>query len=165
MPYAMHRVFCAAAGDLEPERQAFYDVMAELNEAEAMPRDILFVAVSIPMETFDTRPFQAAISENIRACRYFIQVLEDSWGPPEKNFERDYALASQCAADPEMKMEGVAVFFKKPLVPHQVDPRVVEFKQHLAAGNGPPPQDFADLKEYKLKLRAQLSEWLGTVIG
>jgi hypothetical protein len=163
MPYAMHRVFCAAAGDLEPERRAFYDVMAELNEAEAMPRDILFVAVSIPMETFDKRPFQAAISENIRDCRYYIQVIEDSWGPPEKNFERDYALAAQCAADPEMRMEGLAVFFKKPLVPHQMDPRVVEFKQQLAA-NGHPPQDFADLKEYKLKLRAQLSEWLGTVI-
>jgi len=66
-------------------------------------------SVSLPATTVDKRPFQAAISENVRACRYYVQVLEDNWGPPELNFEREYALATQCVADPAMPMQAVAV--------------------------------------------------------
>jgi len=153
----MHRVFCATPGDLEQERQAFYEVMAGINESEAMPRGILLVSVSLPATTVDKRPFQAAISENVRACRYYVQVLEDNWGPPELNFEREYALATQCVADPAMPMQAVAVLFKKPLLPHQVDPRIAEFKQQLQA------HDFATLDEFKSRLLAQLSEWLKTI--
>ena len=51
MSYRMYRVFCATPGDseadLENERQAFYEVVGELNEAEAMPLGILFVTVSV----------------------------------------------------------------------------------------------------------------------
>ena len=157
--YVMHRVFCASPGDLERERDAFYQVMADLNEQEAMPGGILFVSVSIPATTLDKRPFQAALSENIRACRYYIQLLEDSWGPPEKNFERDYVLATRCAGDPVLPMQEVAVLFKRPLAPDQVDPRVVEFKRTLGHY-----LDFTDLDEFRIKLRAQLSAWLKTVI-
>lgn len=165
MPYVMHRVFCASPGDLEPERQAFYEVLAEINEQEAMPLGILFVAVSLPAATIDKRPYQAAIGENVRACRYYVQVLEDTWGPPERDFEREYLLATQCVADPALPMQNIAVLFKKPLVPHQVDPRVAEFKQVLKAGNGPPSHDFEDVGEFKSKLRAQMSTWLATAAG
>src|SRR5690242_16237263 len=100
MAYQMYRVFCATPGDLEEERQAFYEVMAELNSDEAMPRGILFVSVSIVPYMSDKRAVQGAVSENIRACCFYVQVLEDTWGPPQKNFERDYALALKCARDP-----------------------------------------------------------------
>src|SRR5215472_14756635 len=103
----MHRIFCAAAGDLEPERAAFYEVMAEFNEAHAMPRNVLLIAVALPAHTLDKRPFQAVIAENIRACRYYIQVIEDTWGPAEKNFERDHAIACRCAADASLPMQEV----------------------------------------------------------
>ena len=164
MPYVMHRVFCASPGDLEEERQAFYEVMADLNEKEAMPHGILFVSVSLPATTIDKRPYQAAISENVRACRYYIQLLEDTWGPPERNFERDYTLATKCIVDPALPMQDVAVLFKRPLVAHQVDPRVSEFRQELETKTSPCYHDFDDLDDFKTKLRAQLSEWLKTVI-
>lgn len=118
----MHRIFCATPGDLEEERLAFYKVMGEFNEAEAMPLGILFVSISIVPHMIDKRPYQAVVGENIRSCRHYIQVLEDTWGPPQRNFERDYALASQCVGDPSLPMHEVAVLFKKPLVPNQVEP-------------------------------------------
>src|SRR5690348_4019000 len=133
MPYQMHRVFCATPGDLEEERQAFYEVMAELNQEEAMPRGILLVSLSIVPYVTDKRAFQGAVSENIRSCRYYVQVLEDTWGPPQKNFERDYALALRSVSDPELPMQDAAVFFKKPLLPHRVEPEVQQLKEQANA--------------------------------
>jgi hypothetical protein len=159
----MHRIFCAAAGDLERERTAFYDVMADFNAAHAMPRNILFVAVTLPSHTIDKRPYQSAVTENIRACRYYIQVLEDTWGPPEKNFERDHAIACQCAADPEQPMQEVAVLFKKPLLPHHVEPAVVELKRRLDTENGQPHAEFGTIDEYKQQLHRLLGSWLESV--
>ena len=163
MSYIMHRIFCAAAGDLEEERSAFYKVVGEFNAAHAMPRGVLFVSVALPMNTFDKRSFQAAVSENIRACRYYIQVLEDTWGPPEKNFERDHALAGKCVGDPNLPMQEVAVLFKKPLLPHQVEPGVIELKRKLEADNSQPHADFDGLEEYQRQLHHLLSGWLETV--
>lgn len=158
MAYSMHRIFCATPGDLEQEREAFYKVMSEFNEHEAMPRGILLVSLSLVPGVVDKRPYQAVIGENIRTCRYYIQVLEDTWGPPQKNFERDYTLARQCESDPALPMQEVAVLFKKPLVPHQVEPSILELKQRVDSG-----PDFADTAEYKLRLRALLEKWLPTV--
>ena len=163
MSYDMHRIFCAAAGDLEQERSAFYDAVGDFNAEHAMPRNVLFVAVALPAYCFDKRPFQAAVSENIRACRYYIQVLEDTWGPPEKNFERDYAVACKCAADPGLPMREVAVLFKKPLLPHQVEASVTDLRRQLETGAAQPHAAFETIEEYKQQLHRLLAKWLETV--
>lgn len=163
MPYIMHRIFCAAPGDLGAELKAFYKVVAEVNDREAMPRGILLVAVALPPHTFDKRPFQQAITDNVLACRYYIQILEDTWGPPEMNFEREYAVALKSVQDPNLPMQDVALLFKKPLLPHQVEPGVTELKQRLDAANGNAHWEFADLEEFERKLYAQVSAWLQTI--
>ena len=163
VPYAMHRIFCAAAGDLEEEQTAFYNVVGDFNAAHAMPRNVLFVAVALPYQCLDKRPFQAALTENIRACRYYVQVLEDTWGPAEKNFERDFAVACQCAADPGLPMQEVAVLFKKPLLPHQVESSIVEFKRKLEAENTETHSEFETIEEYTHQLHRLLAKWLETV--
>ena len=158
MSYSMHRIFCATPGDLEEERQAFYNVVGEFNEAQAMPQGVLFVSVALPAATTDKRPYQGAIRENICACRYFILVLEDTWGPPQLNFEREYAIATSCVNDPSLPMNQVAVLFKKPLVPPQVEPAVGELKRKLAS------DEFEGIEEYRQRLWALLSAWLPTVL-
>jgi hypothetical protein len=121
------------------------------------------VAVALPYHSFDKRPYQAAVSENIRACRYYLQLLEDTWGPPEKNWERDHAIACKCAADPSLPMQEVAVLFKKPLLAHQVEPAVIELKRKLDADNSQPHAEFETLEEYKEQLHRLLAGWLETV--
>jgi len=157
MAYAMHRIFCATPGDLEMEREAFYKVMADFNANHAMPRGILFVSLSIVPGVADMRPYAAVVAENIRSCRYYIQVIEDGWGPPHRNFEREYAVAMQCKNDPAMPMQDVAVLFKKPLLPHHMDPSIVEWKQKL---NAP---DFENVGEYSSRVTALLAAWLETL--
>ena len=158
MAYSMHRIFCATPGDLEIEREAFYKAMADFNERHAMPRGILFVSVSMVPGVLDLRPYQGVLAENIRSCRYYIQVLEDSWGPPFRNFEREYAVAMRCQSDPNLPMQDVAVLFKKPLLPHQMEPSVLELKQKLAPG-----PDFETPAEYSERVTALLTTWLETV--
>jgi hypothetical protein len=161
MPYQMHRIFCAAPGDLEPERQAFYDAVSDFNQAHAMPRGLLFVSISLPALTIDKRPYQAAIGENVRSCRYYVQLLEDTWGPPERNFERDHALAMRCLADPAMPMQDVAVFFKKPLVPHQVEPGVIELREQKRRDGR--LAEFDSPGEFRGLMHEVLFGWLATL--
>lgn len=156
MSYEFYRVFCATPTELEPERSAFYDVIAEFNEAEAMNRGILFVAVSL-VRMPDKRPYQAAVDQNIRDSSYYVQLLEENWGPPERNFERDYAWASNCAADPDSPLRAALLLFKKPLLPHRVDAAIQELKERTGA------REFARTDEFKMILRTLLERWLETI--
>jgi len=160
----MHRIFCATPGDVEEERMAFYKVMGKFNEAEAMPRGILLIALALPGATADKRPYQAAMAENVRSCRYYIQLLEETWGPPERNFERDYALALRSLEDPAMPMQDVAVMFKKPLVPHQMDPRIEELKQKLQNEGSRPLLEFDTIPEFERQLYGLLNTWLASLV-
>ena len=107
MSYTMHRVFCATPEDCEAERQAFHDALGDFNEKAAMARGILFVPVSIPLNMADKRLFQPVIDENIRSCRYYVEVIGGGGAAPQRNFEADRALAVACAADPALPMSEV----------------------------------------------------------
>src|SRR5262245_43257776 len=116
--YHLHQIYCATPWELEEERQVFYTTVGECNETYAMPRGVLYVPLSLG-NVPDKRPYQYAVKENIRACRYYIQVLDALpphqppamiWGPPQRNFEYDLRLALACRADPALPMCEVAVF-------------------------------------------------------
>jgi len=148
--YPMHRVFCATPWELEGERRAFHDVLGEFNEAEAMKRGVLYVPVSL-FNTRDKRPLQYAVDENIRDCRHYILALCDGWGPPERNFERDYRLALECSADPALPMRETAFLLKKPL-PGRSSP----------SGLPPVSAEFSTIDEFKQQVRRLFAEWIVT---
>ena len=112
MSYIMHRIFCATPEDSDAECQAFHDVLGNFNEQSAMARGVLFVPVSIPLNMTDKRMFQPVIDENIRACRYYVQVIGNQPDPPHRDFRPDCALAMACAADPAWPMSEVAAMTK-----------------------------------------------------
>ncbi len=163
MSYEMHRVFCATPGDTEEQREQFYEVIGEFNGEVAMARNVLLVAVSIVPTMFDKRPYQKAVDDNIRACRYYIQVLDDTWGRYEKNFERDYRLAMECAADPNLPMAEVAVLFQDRTDGRPPEPAVAEFRRELSEGKGPRYASFSNREEYRERLWAFFAGWLETV--
>ena len=152
MSYRMYRVFCAtpsdSQADLEDERHAFYEVVGDLNEAEAMPDGILFVPVSVLPNLTSLIAFQPSVDENVRACTFFVQVLQHTWGPPTRNFEHQYQLATQCC-------KSVSVMVKAPNgLP--VEPSVAGFRE----SQNPPIVDFQSLDDFRTALRSQLSDWL-----
>jgi len=149
--FQMHRVFCATPWELEGERRAFYDIVAEFNERAAMQRGILFVLVALS-QVRDKRPHQFSVEENIQACRYYILLLFQDWGPVERNFENDYHLALECIADPALPMQGVAVLHKKQLS-----------GQPLAAGMPQPESTFSTRAEFGQCIDTLLSRWQESV--
>jgi ribosomal protein S18 acetylase RimI-like enzyme len=142
--------FCAAPGDLEAEREAFYRAVAQVNENAGIGLHLLFAPLSIVPAITDKTKFQAAVDENIRLCSYYILALDDTWGPPLKNFEQDYRLALECRDDASLPMKEVAVLLKNP-----------------AAGRALLGEDrarcieYADVAGFESIVRDLLSEWLG----
>jgi len=163
MGYTFHRIFCATPGDLEAERDAFHTVLAEFDEAEAMPRDILLVPVTVTPNMYDLEYYRAAIDENVRAVRYYVQVLSDTWGRPPRSFEHAFGTATQALEDPRIPLKEIVVLFKAQPPERAVDAGITWLKAELAAGAGPRSFEFGDLETYKQVLRGLLGEWLETI--
>jgi len=117
------------------------------------------VAVSLPAQLPDKRGYQSAIHQNIGDCRYYIQLIEDTWGPPQKNYEKEYAVAKRCEADPDQLMQEVVVFFKKPLLPHKVEPDVVAFRESHARAL----MEFETKGDLQGLIQNQLWKWLDMI--
>ena len=126
-----------------------------------MPRGHLLCPLFLTMA--DKRPFQGAVNGNLRLCRYYFQVLEDSWGPPQRDLERDWVFAQRCLADPELPMRELVTFFKAPMLPHKVDPAIVEFRSQLMASGGP-HREYGDLEQFREAVRPLLARWVQSVI-
>ncbi|MGO9261743.1 MAG: hypothetical protein ACLQU1_36385 [Bryobacteraceae bacterium] len=155
--YRMHRVFCAFAWELEGERRAFYDAAGQVNESEAMPHDVLYVPVSL-LNVRDKRPYQFAIEENIRDSRHYILALGDGWGPPERNFQRDYRLAIECRDDPGLPMQSVTLLLRRE--PGEESP----FAAELSAA-GIAVVEFTSVEEFQRQVRQLLCAWLAAAVS
>jgi hypothetical protein len=150
--YQLHRVFCATSWELEAERRAFGEAIGEINQVEAMSRGILYTPVSL-VRMRDKRPYQYDVDENIRACRHYVLALSDGWGPPERNFQRDFQLARECSADPSLPMREVALLMRRPLEGSPRDPSLPK-----------PDAEFATAAEFLDVCRRLLSEWLAALV-
>ena len=157
MAYQFTYVFFATPFDSDAELKTFHEVIASFNEDQAMPAGYLFTSLIIVSGLADKRPMQGAVSENIRMCSYYLQVIEDTWGPPQRDYERDWALAQTCLDDPSMPMKEAVMLFKAPLLPHKVDPAIIELKKTLPdAPTFETPQQLGEL------LKPMFTRWLGS---
>jgi hypothetical protein len=111
--------------------------------------------------------FQPLVDANVRECTFFVQVLQNTWGPPQKNFEVEYNLACRLKSDSDALMEGVSLFFKR-ADGLAVEPGILQLRSSAQSRQDCTAHEFAifefaSLDEYKEQLRAQLSAWLRTV--
>lgn len=141
--HQLHRIFCATPWECERERARFHELTGAFNESNGIPRQILFVPVSL-VNIRDKRPLQYAVDENIRDCRYYIQVLTDDWGPVERNFKDDYRLALESIENPDLPLKAAAVLAKKP----------------LADGMPEPDALFSTIDEFDAAIGGLLAKWL-----
>jgi len=147
MAFRFHRVFCSTPGSLDAECRAFLDVVAQVNE-EIIGLGSLFVPVFLPVNLTNKPALQAVVDQNVEDCSFFVQVLEDTWGPPERNMEHEFQLACHCRDDAALPMKSVALFLK--------EPAKAEFR---ALAGGDSAHDFATLEEFRAGLLVQLREW------
>lgn len=156
MAYRLSNLFCRLAGNLAPEREAFYQAVADCNEKEGMPRGTLFVPLSIGNYGPERRD---AVDDNIRISQFFILVVEDIWEAPVQTFLHDYRLAAKCRADAALPMREIAVLVKR-TPPGEEASDLAQFRAALAAPGGSPCYEFASAEEFRMLLAPLLSAWL-----
>lgn len=146
--YQIHRVFCATAFNLEPERRALEELLGHFNETVAMPRGVLFVP-SFLIRMRDKRPYQVEIDDNIRESRYYLLALAGDWGPPERNFQSDYRLAMRCKDDPALPMSDAVLLLRR-----------FEDDSPPVPGLPPPAAEFETIEQFVVAACGILARWL-----
>ena len=105
------RVFIASPGGLAEERKAFRDEIQEYNDAEAIPRGVLFQALGWEDTLGGVGRPQTIINEDVRRADYFVLVLWNRWGsPPDTSSqqftsgtEEEYHVALECYEKQQMR--------------------------------------------------------------
>src|SRR5262245_43588520 len=85
-----------------------------------MRSGIVFVPLTLPPEVADKERVQYEVDNNIGLAHHFVALLHESWGPAQRNFERDYRLAIESRDRPGRPMRTVAVGLKRTGTPHSL---------------------------------------------
>lgn len=122
-----YRIYISAPGDLDDDRQACHDAIANVNKLAAMPANVLLVSLGL-RENSHIEGNRGIVSDNVRWSSYFIQIFQDDWGP-RNLFHKLFLLALECRDDAAMPMRDVVVCLKD--APHERDAEVLEFRREL----------------------------------
>jgi len=167
------KVFIASPGGLTDERRAFRDEIQDYNNAEAIPRGVLFQ----PFGWEDTlggvgRP-QSIINEDVRSSDFFVLLLWDRWGsaPDVKpsrftsGTDEEYHVAMECYLSKDDPMRQLVLLFKA-VDPKQLsDPGpqlegVLNFKKEMEKEKTHLFHTFDTVERFQQLLRSHLSAWL-----
>jgi hypothetical protein len=126
--FQFYRILCITPPDLEAERLAVQDAVAEFNERVAMPDRVLFALASL-RPPFRAAAQKHAIENNIEACEFVVQIYGEQL--PEPVFQEFAVYAFQCVADPSKATRDVAVLFRNY---ETAAPELRQFRETLPAG-------------------------------
>jgi hypothetical protein len=162
MPHGFdtYRVFISAPGDLEPDRQACHDILAEVNETTAMPAKILLVSVGL-REDDQIVSHRSIVSDNVRWSTYFIQIFQDDWGPRDL-FRRLFLLAAECRGDAAMPMRDVVICLKD--APHETSAEILAFRRELEERQDLRVFHYANVDELRAQLAGVCEGWTRSLI-
>jgi hypothetical protein len=155
-----YRVFISAPGDLEQDRQACQDAIAEVNKNIAMPAKVLLVSLGL-RESDQISGNRSIVSDNVRWSTFFIQIFEDEWGPRDL-FRKLFLLAVECRNDPAMPMRDVVVCLKD--APHETNAEVLAFRTELDTCKDAVVHHYADADELRAALTDVCSGWAKAII-
>jgi hypothetical protein len=162
MPHGFdtYRVFVSAPGDLEPDRQACYDAIAEVNEITAMPEKILLVSVGL-RDNDQIVSHRSIVSDNVRWSTYFIQIFQDDWGPRDL-FRELFLLAVECRDDATKPMRNIVICIKDAL--HETDAEILAFRRELEGCKEMDVFHYTDVDELKAQLVKVGEGWAQSLI-
>lgn len=165
-----YRIFIASPSGLEGIRQAFHRTLDNYNRREAVPRNVMFEAVSWEAIPSGLGRPQELINAEIRNCDFAVFIFRDRWGSStglKSNYssgcEEEWALCNELFL--EGKMQGVQLYFlpvdqarlrdpgaqlKKVLVFRK---KVERARQHLCKAL------YAD-DEFAAELQTSLAAWM-----
>jgi hypothetical protein len=156
-----YRVFIAAPGDMDRDRQACYDAIAEVNGELAMPAKVLLVSLGL-RENGQIEGNRGIVSDNVRWSSYFIQLFEDDWGPREL-FRKLFLLAIECRENPAMPMREVVVCLKS--APRETDESVLAWRRELGGRTDVRVIHYDRTEELKSGVGEMCADWARELIA
>ena len=150
-----YRIFVSAPGDMETDRQACHDVIANVNETQAMPAKVLLVNVGL-RDNAQLAGYRSAVSDNVRWSTYFVQLFEDDWGDRDL-FRKLFLLATECRDNAELPMQEIAVCLKD--APHERNPDILAFRRELEEQIGIRLIRYRSLDELKERFMEVCVQW------
>ena len=108
--FSIYRVVCATPPGLEEERDLFLTDLSDFSGRVTMPEWILFGPATFPTP-FPATAMQGAVKDNIKNAQFFLGFFGED--PTEPAYKRFVQYAIESAADPELPMKRVTVFFKE----------------------------------------------------
>jgi hypothetical protein len=121
------RIFISSPGDLERDRDACQEAIAQINESTAMPEKVLLVSVGL-RDNEQISGNRGITSDNVRWSAFFIQIFQDDWGPRDL-FRKLFLLALECRDDQAMPMREVLLCLKD--APQETDREILAFRKEL----------------------------------
>jgi hypothetical protein len=163
MPHGFdaYRVFISSPGDLDPDRQACHDAIAQANEATAMPAKVLLVSVGL-RDNGQIAGNRSIVSDNVRWSTYFIQIFQDDWGPRDL-FRKLFLLAVECREDASMPMREVVVCLKD--APHETNAEILVFRRELEERRDLRVFRYGSMDELRTQLADVCNGWARALIG
>jgi len=169
-----YKIFVAAPGGLEEERQLFHEVIQEYNESEALFHSVQFIPVRWELMLGGRGRAQGIINQDLRKCDYMVLLLWDRWGSkpdsdPNSSFtsgvEEEYSVAMDCLDDPELPMQDIVVFFRDVDVRRISDPgeqlkEVLKFKSKIQDEKLHFYDTYEKPGDFGKRLRTYLGKWL-----
>lgn len=167
------RAFLASPGDLQEERKAIRDVVAEFNEswANELGYQVELIGWEETIAGFG-RP-QHLINQDLDRCDLFLGMIWKRWGTPpdhdgefssgfEEEFERSMARCEDTGS-PE-----ISLFFKQIPDEFTVDPgddlkKVLEFRKKIIAGKKILFKNFSMLRDVEALARKCVTAYVNRV--
>lgn len=169
-----YRIFIATPSGLHAERKAFRATVHDYNEAEAIPRGVMFIPVGWEDTLAGVGRPQGIINQDLTICDYFVLVLWDRWGTaPDlagkskftSGTEEEFFEAEDCYKDPKLAMRQLVAFFKAVEPSKLSDPgeqlsKVLEFKRALETTKRLLFTTFDEIGGFEQQLRRHLAKWV-----
>jgi tetratricopeptide (TPR) repeat protein len=164
-------VFFASPGGLKDEREAFRDIVDEVNKNYAVEQGVMFVPKGWEYALPGMGRAQEIINEQVRESDYLVVMFFDKWGRPPggaggytSGTEEEFNVGKECLHDPAGSMRYIAVYFKGVSERQMADPgpelqKVLTFKSGLEEEGLLLYSTFDSLEEFKTAFRARLHGW------
>jgi hypothetical protein len=156
-----YRIYISAPGDLEPDRLACYEALAEVNESIAMPAKLLLVGIGL-RDNNQITGSRSIVSDNVRWSAFFIQLFQDDWGPRDL-FRKLFLLAAECRDDASMPMRDVVICLKD--APDETSAEILAFRVELAGRKDVRVLRYGSVDELKEQLAVVCQAWAHGLIS
>lgn len=163
MPHGFdfYNVFISAPGDLDRDRQACYDAIAQANESIALAAKVLLVSIGL-RDNATICDFRSIVSDNVRWSFFFLQLFQDDWGQRDL-FRKLWLLAVECRDDAAMPMRDVVVFLKD--APHETNAEILAWRREVEERADLRVIRYANLDELKPRVAQLCEEWARAAIA